>query len=135
MMNKIFFKKELEELFTEGSHHFKTSVIFCMQNAYASKRDQTIVRQLAYRCIFDKNAEMRYKREISLNFSHDPLFIDGCFAMLRSEQNTTELDRKFILIDQHPKSPLPNYPIRGRILPGPDGDIVPILFTPRKKGT
>lgn len=133
MMNTVFFKKELEQLFTQASNHYSNSVIFTSQNAFNSKRDQTIVRQLSYRVIFNKNAELRYKREMSLSFSTDPLLIDGCFAMLKKQQNISELNKKFILIDQHPKSPLADYPIRGNIMPGPDGLITPLLFTPRKK--
>lgn len=132
-MNTVFFKKELEQLFTQASNHFSNSCIFTSQNAFNSKRDQTIVRQLSYRIIFNKNAELRYKREISLSFSTDPLLIDGCFAMLNKQKNISELSKKFVLIDQHPKSPLSDYPIRGSILPGPDGEIIPLLFTPRKK--
>lgn len=133
MMNTIFFKKELEQLFTQTSNHYSNSVIFTSQNAFNSKRDQTIIRQLSYRCIFDKSAEVRYKREISLCFTNDPLFIDGCFAMLKKQKDISELSKKFVLIDQHTKSPLSEYPIRGMILPGPDGDITPLLFTARKK--
>jgi len=132
-MNTVFFKKELEQLFTQASNHFSNSCIFTSQNAFNSKRDQTIVRQLSYRIIFNKNAELRYKREISLSFSSDPLLIDGCFEMLKKQKNISELSKKFVLIDQHTKSPLLDYPIRGAILPGPDGEIIPLLFMPRKK--
>jgi len=133
-MSQVFHNKNMEQLFTQASHHFSNSVIFTSQNYFNLKRDQTIVRNLSYRCIFNKKAEMRYMREISLSFTTDPLFLDGCFAMLKKQKHPIELNQKFILVDNHVNSPLSDFPFRGMILPREDGEITPLLFqSPQKK--
>ena len=71
---------------------------------------------------------MRYMREISLSFTTDPLFMDGCYAILKSLKQPMELNQKFILIDNHVHSPLSDFPFRGMVLPRDDGEITPLLF-------
>jgi len=132
LMSQIFSNKQNEDLFTQSSHHFSNSVIYTSQNYFNSKRDQTIIRNLSYKIIFFKNVELRYMREISSQFSTDPKFLTNCFSLLNKQETPLELNRKFILVDQHPQSPMAQFPIRGMILPGFDGQIRPLLFTSPK---
>ena len=44
-MAQIFSNKDMEELFTQSSHHYSNSVIYTSQNYFNSKKDQTIIRE------------------------------------------------------------------------------------------
>lgn len=128
LMKEIFSNPNIEELFTQASHHYSNSIIYTSQNYFNSKRDQTIVRNLSYKIIFCKNVDLRYMRDLSSQFSTNPKFLNGCFALLSQQPAPNGIDNKFILIDCHPQSPMSQFPIRGMILPGKDGEIRPLLF-------
>jgi len=130
-MTEVFLNRDLEDLFTKSAHHYSNSVIFTAQNVFSSKRDLTIVRNLSYRIIFSRTADLRYTREIASQISTDTHFLNGCFAMLSQLDTPNELSKKFILHDLHNENPLPEYPVRGNILPGSNGEIIPLLFTPK----
>lgn len=128
MMGKLFENRQWEELFTQTSHHLSNSVIYTSQNYFNSKRDQTIVRNLSYQIIFYRNADLRYMRNVSAQFSTDPKFFKNCFEILEKEESPKELYKNFILIDNHPMNPWRKYPVRGMIMPRSDGHIRPLLF-------
>ena len=128
LMSKIFDNRHFEELFTQSSHHMSNSVIYTSQNYFNTKRDQTIVRNLSYQIIFYRNADLRYMRNVSGQFSTDPKFFKKCFDLLEQEESPKELYKKFILIDNHPQNPFSKFPVRGMIMPRSDSVIRPLMF-------
>ena len=97
--------------------------------SWRHKKDQTIARNLSYKIIFNKVVEERYMRDISSQISNDSKFMKHCFSLLGKQESPNELNKKIILIDQHPQSSWSKFPIRGMILPKSDGHIRPLLFS------
>lgn len=126
MVEDLFREAYMEDVFTKLSHHWENSIIYTTQNYFNTKRNQTIVRNLNYRIIFNCNTQRRYMADMSSQISSDSNFLRNIFLKMESMQPGNNY--LYILIDQNNISPLKKYPVRAQILPTSDGEIRPLIF-------
>lgn len=126
MVEDVFREAYMEDVFTKLSHHWENSIIYTTQNYFNTKRNQTIVRNLNYRIIFNCNTQRRYMADLSSQISSDSNFLRNVFFKLESMEPSNNY--LYVLIDQNNISPLKKYPVRAKILPDGDGEIRPLIF-------
>lgn len=129
-MNEVLNSNKMVQLFAIQSHHFNISVIFTVQNFFASsKYGKTIMRNINYRVFFYNRLDLIELRNISTQIIPGyPNFMQNSFDFLLNEFPN---DRPYILIDGHIKSmSLKGMYIRSHIFPDNDGIIRPIIFSP-----
>ncbi len=124
-MTAILNSPNMEDFFTQISHHYNCSIFFTMQNYYSSGRSKTILRQCTYKIIFNDPGDRILIRNISCTVSPNSQFLSKCFTMLEERFPT---DLHYLLIDTNPISPMKQMVVRSQIFPNTSGEIVPICF-------
>jgi len=117
----------MEDFFTQDSHHYNCSIFFTLQNYYSSGRSKTILRQCVYKIIFNDPGDRILIRNISCTVAPNAQFLSKCFQML--EQRFPS-DLHYLLIDTNPRSAMKQMVVRSQIFPNESNEIIPICFFP-----
>ena len=117
----------MEDFFTQDSHHYNCSIFFTLQNYYSSGRSKTILRQCVYKIIFNDPGDRILIRNISCTVAPNAQFLSKCFQML--EQRFPS-DLHYLLIDTNPRSAMKQMVVQSQIFPNESNEIIPICFFP-----
>lgn len=118
------------QLFAVQSHHFNISVIFTVQNFFASSKfGKTIMRNVNYRVFFYNRLDLVELRNISSQLVPGHAnFLQHSFNFLINE---FPQERPYILVDGHINSLFHRgMHIRTHIFPDKDNIIRPLIFNP-----
>lgn len=135
LMNDVLNSKKMVEIATIHAHNFNLSVIFILQNFYASGRfSTTLQRNSQYKVLFYNGADLQELRHLSSQMSSSPKFLPLCFDYLMD--HFPESKSFYLLIDAHNRSIVKKFWCRSHIFPEVlHGEIAPIIFFPNKKKT
>lgn len=128
LMDPIMKSNDMVELVSKDVHNFNISVIFVLQNYFAtSKHGKTLTRNCQYKVFFYNRIELLELRNISSQIAAAPNFLAANFHFLMS--NFPDEKFPYLIIDGHSKSKAGDFPYRSRIFPIND-KIEPIIFYP-----
>jgi len=127
LMDEVLNSNSMVHLASTDSHNFNISVIFVVQNYFASGRyGKTLVRNCHYRLFFYNRIEQLELRNISSQISTYPNFMQANFDYLCKHYPDIP---PYLLIDGHSSSPAKVLWCRSHIFPkGPENKITPIVF-------
>lgn len=129
-MNEVLNSDKMVQLFSIQSHHFHISVIFTVQNFFASSKfGKTIMRNINYRVFFYNRLDLVELRNISTQLvPGNANFLKNSFDFL---MNKFPKERPYIVVDGHITSLYPkDMYIRTHIFPEEDNITRPIIFCP-----
>jgi hypothetical protein len=132
LMNDVINSKKMVEIATIHAHNFNLSVVFVLQNFYASgKFSTTLQRNSQYKVLFYNSADLSELRHLSSQMSNNPKFLSLCFEYLMN--NFPNSKSFYLLIDAHYRSNIKKFWCRSHLFPEvPKGEIIPIVFFPNK---
>jgi hypothetical protein len=133
LMNDVINSKKMVEIATIHAHNFNLSVVFVLQNFYASGRfSTTLQRNSQYKVLFYNSADLAELRHLSSQMSYNPKFLSLCFEYLMD--HFPQSKSFYLLIDAHNRSAIKKFWCRSHIFPEVHkGEIIPIIFFPNKK--
>jgi hypothetical protein len=123
----------IQQMFIDHSHHFSASVIFTTQS-YFTNGAKTIRDNCTYKVFFKNPVDEQTLRNVSSQLTvKTPNFLNACFRNL--DYYYKKDNYKYILVDGHPSSSMPDFRVRSRIFPGEglDGRINPVAFLENPK--
>jgi hypothetical protein len=121
MLNDPFMNRTM----TQSSHQKNVSIIFTSQNYYEKSSTKTIIRQCNYKVFFNMEKALLSKIGGQIEPVKPSMLVD-CFQML---QKAFPRDKhRYILIDTDNESAMPQFGVRSKIFPDPDGEIRPLVF-------
>jgi hypothetical protein len=131
-MNDVINSKKMVEIATIHAHNFNLSVVFVLQNFYASgKFSTTLQRNSQYKVLFYNSADLSELRHLSSQMSNNPKFLSLCFEYLMN--HFPDSKSFYLLIDAHYRSNIKKFWCRSHLFPEvPKGETIPIVFFPNK---
>ena len=128
LMNDVLNSKRMVEIATIHAHNFNLSVIFVLQNFYASgKFSTTLQRNSQYKVLFYNRADIIERRTLSNQMAGSPKFFSQCFDYLLDHY--PDSPSVYLLIDAHNRSNINSLWCRSSIFPEIHrGEITPIVF-------
>jgi len=130
LMTEFLNSYQMVRLLSIEVHHCNITTIFTLHNLFApSKFGRTITRNINYKVIFSNRLDIKEIRNVSLQISNQPNFLNDCFIFLQKEYPS---DPPYLIIDGHIKSKQKNFFVRSQIFPSnTDSEIRPIIFFPK----
>ena len=117
LMVEFLDSPQMVELLSIQVHHFNLSVIFTLQNFFAtSKFGKTIMRNVNYKVFFYNRLDLRELRNISCQIVPNcPSFMESNFNFLF--KNFPDDPSHYVFVDGHFRSKIPSLFVRSHIFP------------------
>jgi len=130
LMSEFLNSYQMVHLLSIEVHHCNITTIFTLHNLFApSKFGRTITRNINYKILFCNRLDIKEIRNISLQISNQPNFLNECFTFLYKEFTN---EPPYLVIDGHIKSKQKHFFVRSQIFPSKvDSEIRPIIFSPK----
>jgi hypothetical protein len=131
LMSDLLNSAQMVDLFSVQVHHYNISVIFTLQNFFATSRfGKSIARNVHYKVFFYNRLDLVELRHISLQMNpSSPNFLALCFKFLENRYPHDKY-KHYIVLDGHSKSLISQFYVRTNIFPSEEGEITPIMFFP-----
>lgn len=130
LMEEVINSSSMIHLVSNDVHNFNISVVFVLQNYFASgKYGRTLIRNCHYRVFFFNPIELLELRTISTHIANAPNFLLHNFQILQKKFPNDK--SHYILIDGHSRSENYGMICRSNIFPtGNNNNINPVIFFP-----